>query len=359
MSSWMRSRSCVGVHGAGAYRVSRLRAKAAPPATRSARRRRACSGSGRGDGTGAPARTRRVRRQQVSAPVGRPGHVPPANRRRPPRPARRALPRSAGPSSAPTPTRRSVPRAAGSRSTRRTRRLRPRHRAGHADLAVELLPQDHVRPRGGSPRAGDPCGSRGSCRRRSPSSNVPEQHVTDAWPALGVGRRERHRVRQRDGATRHRRTNAELAIGSGCSSARRSSRCSCEPCARIPSFPDIDPHVSDDRCAPAGAGWCPRQDSNLRTRLRRPALYPLSYGGERAPSLTFRPELTLTAYARGMPTVLLVDDDPAILRLLELNFRLEGFETMTASRGAEASRSPPSAAGCDRPGPDAPGDGRP
>ncbi|CAL2072239.1 hypothetical protein GPN2_22497 [Streptomyces murinus] len=24
---------------------------------------------------------------------------------------------------------------------------------------------------------------------------------------------------------------------------------------------------------------CPRQDSNLRTRLRRPLLYPLSYGG--------------------------------------------------------------------------------
>ena len=24
---------------------------------------------------------------------------------------------------------------------------------------------------------------------------------------------------------------------------------------------------------------CPRQDSNLRFRLRRPALYPLSYGG--------------------------------------------------------------------------------
>lgn len=24
---------------------------------------------------------------------------------------------------------------------------------------------------------------------------------------------------------------------------------------------------------------CPRQDSNLRTRLRRPMLYPLSYGG--------------------------------------------------------------------------------
>ena len=43
----------------------------------------------------------------------------------------------------------------------------------------------------------------------------------------------------------------------------------------------------------------------------------------------------------GVPTVLLVDDDPAILRLLELNFRLEGFETMTASRGPDAIASPP------------------
>jgi DNA-binding response OmpR family regulator len=37
-----------------------------------------------------------------------------------------------------------------------------------------------------------------------------------------------------------------------------------------------------------------------------------------------------------MARVLLVDDDPAILRLLEVNFRLEGFETSTASRGEEA-----------------------
>jgi hypothetical protein len=28
-----------------------------------------------------------------------------------------------------------------------------------------------------------------------------------------------------------------------------------------------------------GFGWRPQQDSNLRTRLRRPLLYPLSYGG--------------------------------------------------------------------------------
>ncbi len=29
-----------------------------------------------------------------------------------------------------------------------------------------------------------------------------------------------------------------------------------------------------------GGEVCPRQDSNLRTRLRRPMLYPLSYGGQ-------------------------------------------------------------------------------
>ncbi len=29
----------------------------------------------------------------------------------------------------------------------------------------------------------------------------------------------------------------------------------------------------------ADQGWCPRQDSNLRHRLRRAVLYPLSYGG--------------------------------------------------------------------------------
>src|SRR5690242_7356167 len=27
-------------------------------------------------------------------------------------------------------------------------------------------------------------------------------------------------------------------------------------------------------------GWCPQGDSNARTRLRRPVLYPLSYGGQ-------------------------------------------------------------------------------
>lgn len=40
---------------------------------------------------------------------------------------------------------------------------------------------------------------------------------------------------------------------------------------------------------------CPRQDSNLRTRLRRPLLYPLSYGGVSAA------ERLLAATGRTLP----------------------------------------------------------
>ena len=47
------------------------------------------------------------------------------------------------------------------------------------------------------------------------------------------------------------------------------------------------------------------------------------------------------------PRVLVVDDDPAIVRLLEVNFRISGFEVETVSRGDEAVRrataSPPDA----------------
>ena len=37
-----------------------------------------------------------------------------------------------------------------------------------------------------------------------------------------------------------------------------------------------------------------------------------------------------------MPRVLLVDDDPAILRLLEVNFRMEGFDVDAADHGEVA-----------------------
>ena len=35
------------------------------------------------------------------------------------------------------------------------------------------------------------------------------------------------------------------------------------------------------------------------------------------------------------PTVLVVEDDPVILRLLEVNFELEGFRVLTAADGAQ------------------------
>jgi two-component system OmpR family response regulator len=36
------------------------------------------------------------------------------------------------------------------------------------------------------------------------------------------------------------------------------------------------------------------------------------------------------------PHILVVDDDPVIVRLLEVNFRLDGFDVSTAGRGEEA-----------------------
>lgn len=40
----------------------------------------------------------------------------------------------------------------------------------------------------------------------------------------------------------------------------------------------------------------------------------------------------------GRPRILIVDDDPVILRLLQINFRLEGYNVDAASRGDEALR---------------------
>jgi DNA-binding response OmpR family regulator len=36
------------------------------------------------------------------------------------------------------------------------------------------------------------------------------------------------------------------------------------------------------------------------------------------------------------PKILIVDDDPVIVRLLQINFRLEGYDVDTASRGEQA-----------------------
>ena len=38
----------------------------------------------------------------------------------------------------------------------------------------------------------------------------------------------------------------------------------------------------------------------------------------------------------GDPRILLVDDDPVILRLLKVNFEMEGYAVLSAANGAEA-----------------------
>jgi DNA-binding response OmpR family regulator len=69
-------------------------------------------------------------------------------------------------------------------------------------------------------------------------------------------------------------------------------------------------------------------------------LYPLSYEGTRTndPTAVGVPRARKPpVYHAGMApaTVLVVDDDPVILKLLEVNFEMEGFEVVRAADGAE------------------------
>ena len=87
---------------------------------------------------------------------------------------------------------------------------------------------------------------------------------------------------------------------------------------------------------------CPRQDSNLRTRLRRAVLYPLSYGGS-ATAKGYQERPTRPApsgYRDGVPErvprVLVVDDEAVIRQLIAINLELEGFEVHQAEHGLDA-----------------------
>ena len=74
-------------------------------------------------------------------------------------------------------------------------------------------------------------------------------------------------------------------------------------------------------------GWCPREDSNLRTRLRRAALYPLSYGGQSQKILGDRgASLPHGHYRSDMPNVLVVDDTGSIRLLIRTNLELAGYD---------------------------------
>src|SRR5262249_13350256 len=109
---------------------------------------------------------------------------------------------------------------------------------------------------------------------------------------------------------------------------------------------------------------CPRQDSNLRSRLRRPLLSPLSYGGlwtgarlpvppglvsgvcsgrPRTRARSPRPrrrehppgDANLAPVAQGLGRVLVVDDDEVIRQLIAVNLTLEGFDVATAVDGQD------------------------
>jgi CheY-like chemotaxis protein len=101
---------------------------------------------------------------------------------------------------------------------------------------------------------------------------------------------------------------------------------------------------------------CPQKDSNLRTWLRRPVLYPLSYGGQatqqgyqsataavtRAPDMIACPvgkipldRVASPSVTQGLGRVLVVDDDEVIRQLIAVNLQLEGFEVATAVDGQD------------------------
>jgi CheY-like chemotaxis protein len=95
----------------------------------------------------------------------------------------------------------------------------------------------------------------------------------------------------------------------------------------------------------------PQQDSNLRSRLRRPLLSPLSYGGY-APGKGYQPksppptrsrtgcdhppeDATLLRVTQVLGRVLVVDDDEVIRRLIAVNLQLEGFDVEMAVDGQD------------------------
>src|SRR3982751_1591760 len=66
-------------------------------------------------------------------------------------------------------------------------------------------------------------------------------------------------------------------------------------------------------------------------------LYPLSYeGGELRETLSVGGSPSISAMSG--PTVLVVDDDPVIVKLLQVNFEMEGYHVITAGDGEEGLR---------------------
>ena len=105
---------------------------------------------------------------------------------------------------------------------------------------------------------------------------------------------------------------------------------------------------------------CPRQDSNLRFRLRRAALYPLSYGGRMVvvrgrtrwhtgllvpgeasslgcPSWNREAARRRSRTESGTGWVLVCDDTASIRLLMRINLELAGFEVLEAGTARRPS----------------------
>ena len=66
-------------------------------------------------------------------------------------------------------------------------------------------------------------------------------------------------------------------------------------------------------------------------------LYPLSYEGNVGHPRAIGPAGCLGPTLGGVkgPTILVIDDDPVIQKLLSVNFEMEGYQVVTASDGVE------------------------
>jgi CheY-like chemotaxis protein len=103
--------------------------------------------------------------------------------------------------------------------------------------------------------------------------------------------------------------------------------------------------IDEGSHTPCDVRFCqrPRQDSNLRSRLRRAVLYPLSYEGSTLARVSaglvrgVRPALgrygSYVAESRGR--VLVVDDSDVVRQLIAVNLELEGFQVVTAIDGTD------------------------
>ena len=219
----------------------------------------------------------RVGSHHVSAPVRRPGHLAGEARRGIGQAGVELLAPADDRCSAPRPTHPAARRADGWRSTRRTRR-RPARCTGPVTCTCRSSSfQRKTSPAHGFSASWRPLRLSRFVKNWKPRSSTPR---SSTW--------------RTDGRPRASAVATAIAFGSGTPARLGVAEPAPEQLDRVRRAGRRGraggPRGS--RTAHASAGGrssphrrhrtgrrCPRQDSNLRFRLRRPALYPLSYGG--------------------------------------------------------------------------------